>query len=275
MADEETISEAIVRRIDEGWDKEKADETRPYIGASMVGSTCDALLALTLRRYPENDTIPRVRRIFRDGHRIEYDVVKDLKRARLHVQERDPQTGRQHRFTSHGGHVRGHADGILYMEDEGSAPLLLEIKSMNKDLFNKLKKKGVKISHPKYFAQMTLMMGMGNLKKALLLAYCKDNSEYHAEEVDFDLFAYNYLIERIDRVFRGEERKISDREDSFACRFCFKRDACWGHKEPDRECHSCAHARPTTDGSWWCDKHDRHAGQLCDQWEKYTPKPKS
>lgn len=124
-----TFAHDIVSRIDGGYADETEGEARSYIGASVVGNDCNAYLQFSLRGFDNDPPDPRLKRIFRDGHRIEDAVVKDLRKAKLNVIENDPMTGKQHRREWLGGHVVCNADGLISDPAEGDA--VLEIKSMN------------------------------------------------------------------------------------------------------------------------------------------------
>ena len=72
-------AEDVVKAIDEGYKKESKEKARDYIGASGIGTQCDAYQAYSLRGFP-NDTIePKLKRIFKLGHILEDIVVKDIK----------------------------------------------------------------------------------------------------------------------------------------------------------------------------------------------------
>jgi len=176
----ELKARTVVLAIDEGYASRKREEkAREYIGASIVGNPCDALLAFNLRGFPNEEPDPKLQRIFSLGHIIEDLVVKDLKeRADVRVWEEDGLTGRQHTYEAYGGHVVAHADGHIQLDDvEDGDLMILEIKSMNAASFAKFKDKGVKFSHPHYFAQVQMMLGMSGFPRGFFIAYCKDNSE--------------------------------------------------------------------------------------------------
>jgi hypothetical protein len=256
--------------IDEAYRKEpRREKTRAYIGASGVGQTCTAAIAFSLRGYPDTTPDPRLKRIFRDGHRIESIVIGDMKKAGLHVMEVDPLTGEQWTYTAYGGHVIGHADGLLEINGES---WLVEIKSMNDSKFKDCMERRVKYSHPSYYAQVQFMMGLAKIRKCLFVAYNKNNSDYLSEVVDFDDFAFAALQTKVERVLKGNGQKISRDESDWRCRGCFKADACWRDAEPEQKImRTCGNARPTQGGEWKCAK---GCGQTCIDWTKYQPLPK-
>lgn len=269
-----SIAEKVIADIDAAYAADPPRSVRSYIGASLIGDKCDAALEFSLRGFPGSEPEPKLARIFRDGHRIENEVVRDLKKAGYRVLERDELTGRQFRYELAGGHVVCNTDGLIFLDPAADEVSLLEIKSMNQTLWNKFKKHGVKVSHPKYWDQMQMMMGMSGIRSCLFISYCKNDSQYHAEVVDFDEFEWSYLKARIVTVFEGEARKISDDPESFLCRFCFKKPSCWGGVIPDTRCSTCSEAAPTSDGGWWCGLHKKDCADPCGDWRPWQPKDK-
>ena len=266
-------AEQVVQAIDLGYDRDQKEKARRYIGASVIGTPCDAMLAYNLRGFPNEPPDARLQRIFNLGHILEDVVVKDLKeKADLRVWEVDALTGKQHTYEQWGGHIVCHTDGLV--EDENGDVRILEIKSMNDASFNKFKKSGVKVSHPRYFGQVQMMMGMGEMTETLFVAINKNNSEYHAEIVEFDDFEYAHITERIERALSGKVRKVSTDGTDWRCRGCFKRGVCWEDREVPKHCTTCAFSLPRPDGQWQCTKLDDEAREVCPEYEQYKPLPK-
>ena len=261
----------LIRRIDEGLSKAGRETPRSYIGASVIGNSCDAYLAMSLRGYPDEAVEPRLQRIFRDGHRIEDQVVRDLSKAGYHVQEVDPLTGKQWHYEELGGHVACNADGHI---DDGDEVALLEIKSMNANKFDEFKRFGVAISHPHYRDQVIMLMALSGIKDGVFVAYDKTTSEYWMEVIPYDEDRWNYLQVRIQSILDGARQRVAKEEVDWRCRGGFKRGVCCGHRDPLRVCKSCVHATPHNDGSWWCMKHDQRAEETCDDYDAFLPKPR-
>ena len=266
-----TEAKDIIRAIDDAYENGKKEKSRAYIGASIIGNSCDALIAFNLRGFPNEPPPPKLKRIFDLGHTLEDKVVKDLKKAKLSVWEVDGLTGKQHSYELWGGHIKAHMDGHIEINDEVH---VLEIKSMNDASFSKFQKDGVKISHPNYFAQVQMMMGMSGFRKAFFIAINKNTSEYHAQIVHFDDFEYAHIQERIERVVTGKAKKISTDSTDWRCRGCFKRGVCWGDRAVPVACETCQFSGPKPDGGWHCYKHDRTALEPCADYQRYEPLPR-
>lgn len=259
----------ITDLIEQAFAKPRDQKARQYIGASGIGQQCDASIAFSFRGYPDTPPDSRLARIFRDGHRIEYDVVKDMRKAGLHVMEKDPMTGKQWRFEGYGGLVMGNADGLLEIDGQ---TIGLEIKSMNDSKHKEFVRKGIKGSHPQYFDQMQFMMGLSGMTRFVIVAYNKNTSAYHHEYVDFDDFRFAFLTAKVERVLNNEAQKISEDESDWRCRGCFKRDACWHGAMPvEMTVRTCGNSYADNDGNMKCDVCD---GNTCTDWKLYKPKPR-
>ncbi len=259
----------IIELIDESYEQEPAQRARQYIGASIIGYDCDAAIAMNLRGYPNVAPDPQLKRIFAMGHTIEDMVVADLKRVRgLEIQETNPDTGRQWNYRACGGHVSCNTDGMAIWQGK---TLVLEIKSMNDASFNKFKSKTIRRSHPHYYAQVTMYMGMSGVRQSLFVGYNKNRSVYHAEIVDFDEFEWSAMRYRIKKILRGESKKIARDRSDWRCKGCFKRDVCWGKVTPEKACSSCVYAVADQRGGWYCTKHDLPAKKHCGHYLMYMP----
>lgn len=260
---------------------EARSETRRYVGASSIGSNCDAMLALSLRGFPSDMPDPQLLRIFSEGHDVEAKVVAALKAAGYSVSEIDPATGKQYAYISHGGHHRAHLDGLI-REPSLNETMTLEVKSMNRAMFDKFKKRGVKLSHPEYYAQVQdglfLARNMSEpFSKCFFIAYCKDNSQYHVEIVEYEGDAGRAMFEKADRIVIHSHtaQRIGKHENEYECKQCFKRASCWKPDVQDRQCWHCAHARAEVSGDgklWNCSINGGPATKVCTAFMLYRPK---
>jgi hypothetical protein len=264
------IADNIVALIDKGFVGLRAKQKpRRYIGGSNIGGPCDAALGYSLRGFPDDEPAPKTQRIFALGHKLEDLIIEDLKRSGITVLDRDPETDWQFAYQKYGGHIRGNVDGQIEVADGELA--LLEIKSMNAAKWRAFVKKGVAESHPQYVAQMQTYMGLGGFEKAALLGYNKDTSEYHCEVVEFDLIEFHALMARAERIMGGHAPRVTDNEDDWRCKFCFKRGACREGRLPDKDCATCLHSLAQDDGRWYCTAKQETAQELCDEYSVWEP----
>lgn len=219
----------------------------------------------------------KLQRIFDIGHVLEPLVIEDLKFAGYAISETDFTTGKQFRFSSHGGHFMGNADGVLFAEEE---PVILEIKTMNHKKWMEFKSKGVKKSHPMYMDQLQAMMGLSGYGQALIVGINKNDALIHAELVEFDEIFFAGLKAKVEMVIGGSCTRRHEEPDNWICRGCFKKTACW---EPESQpmavtCQTCRHSVPdilAKDKAWHCGLHNKTATAKCDDYDMFrvTPKP--
>jgi len=262
----------IQKRIDAAYNAEPMKEPRDYIGASIIGNKCPAYLALSLRGAPENRIDPRIKRVFQDGHRIETEVVKDLRKAGFKVYDVDPMTGKQWAYHLAGGHIAAHCDGHVEFDGEDC---ILEIKSVNQNGFDKLTTSGVGRVYPGYYDQCQMMMGMSGFKKTLFVARCKNDATYHSEIVEFDALHFEGLIHRAEVAMDHGVTRISKDPQKWPCISCFKSEACW-NGTTIKKCSMCAHAEPDPNNGWWtCSKFKmENVKKACDDFEPWRPREK-
>lgn len=262
----------ILAAIQKAYEDEAPRVPRRYIGASSIGNKCDAAVAFQMRGFPDDPPSPRLKRIFQLGHDLEDQAVKDLKRAGVHVMERDPLTGKQFAYSEFGGHVACHLDGLI---EQGDEVLLLEVKSMNDSSWTKFQKEGIKHSHPHYYAQCNLAMLLAGLRRTFFIAYNKNISEYHIEIFERDDFEVAYVKEKVERLLGGEATKVATDETDWRCRGCFKAGVCWHDKPVETHCAVCAHSVPHESGGWWCRKHEIVAEKPCASFKRWRPKDRT
>lgn len=260
----------------------KNEPTRRYIGASGIGSSCDAYLTLSLRGFPSDTPTPQLLRIFGDGNRVETLVVGALNASGHRVEEVDPSTGKQWSYSSHGGHHAANLDGYITLLGSDER-MTLEIKSMNRKMFESFQKKGVKLSHPHYYDQVVdglLLAQMSGVEvdKCFLIAYCKDNSQFHAEVVEFDQNKADEILNRVDALVAGKAiQRAGAYAGEFQCAGCDKRTSCWNPNVLERSCWHCEFADAMTDSDgkhWYCTIHKQPATETCTSFSLFKPKAK-
>lgn len=266
----------LTAAIDAAYAAAPEEPARQYIGASGVGSQCDAELMLSLRGFPNNPVPPRLRRIFNDGHRLEPVIVADLKLAGYDVRDR-ADDGKQFGATLYGGHVRCHCDGFLFHDGERAA--LLEIKTLGDAPFKAFVSRGIRISHPHYWLQVQMMLMMFRVERGVLLARNKNTAAYHHEWVMPDMIATAAMTARMhDIVIENKGRRVARSRSDHRCKSCFKHDACWQKTMAPVACSTCRHGRPSLasedDRAWLCSEGHTFGVPLkddCSHFKRYVP----
>jgi len=266
----EKYTNKIVEDIYEKWKKEGDSQTRrTYLGGSEIGKPCDRELWYSFRHCTENDFSGRLYRLFQRGHKEEETFVKDLRDIGCEVWEVD-EDGKQFEVSACGGHFKGHTDGVARIPGY-SKPHLLEFKTSNTKEFKKLEKEGVESSKPIHFAQMQIYMHLMNLERALYMVVCKETDELYTERVRYSKKVSEGILEKASRIIYGDlPPRISDRRDSWDCKFCPAKGLCHGSISPEPSvpikklsCRQCVHAEPTADGKWNCKFHKKLAEEPC------------
>jgi len=247
--------------------KGDAEESRGYLGASIIGHACERYLWYCFRQATKEDIGGRIYRLFNTGDIEEARIVEDLRMIGCTVHEVDPNTGQQFEISEFGGHFSGHTDGALVGLPEAPKTWhLLEAKSHNNKSFVALEKKGVKKSKPQHYSQMQAYMGKQGLKRALYFAVNKDTDELYCERVHFDQAHYDLLMEKARRIITQNQipPRLSDRPDYYQCGWCDAKEICHATSSEAEacatsgtSCRQCCFATPDIAGEgarWTCDK---------------------
>lgn len=239
-----------------------AAETRYQrrISGGQIGKACERSIWYQFRWAMPPETFDgRMLRLFETGHVEEARMVGWLRLAGIAVQDLDPATGEQFECTALDGHFVGKFDGIgTGFLEAPKTPHLLECKTHNAKSFAQLVKGGVAAAKPEHLAQMQVYMHMAGLTRAFYLAKCKDNDDLYSERVEYDAAHAMELMAKAQRVrdASAPPARISDDPASFLCRFCKAKDVCHAGQFALRNCRTCLHSTPVTDG-WHCARHNR------------------
>ena len=263
-----------------------SDPQRGYLGASIIGHSCERYLWYTYRACcsPSKDGLRpfdgRMYRLFNTGQREEARVINDLRNIGCTVEAFDDQ-GQQFAVDFLGGHFSGHLDGaVLGIPEAPKTWHVLEIKTHNLKSFTKLTKEGVKKAKPQHYAQMQVYMRGTGMKRALYFAVCKDNDEIYTERVEYNKEEAEALLDRAKRIITNTTPppRIADRPDYYECKWCDARDICWGCNKVlpilVKSCKQCCYATPITTFSdrapdqspnarWFCERNNESLGPGC------------
>ena len=188
-------------------DRNRRQVPRDYLGGSRIGEDCARKLVFEMAHTPKDpgrDFDGRILRIFAAGHQFEEMSIGWLRAAGFDLRDRGAD-GEQFGFSTAGGRLRGHADGVIVAgPDVGITwPALFEHKFLGAKSWSDLVKHGLRKSKPVYFAQVHLYMAYFNLEVALLTALNRDTLALHHEVVPFDPAAAQHFSDRAVQIIRA------------------------------------------------------------------------
>lgn len=257
---------AIAEAVDRAIEARHHETERTYLGASVIGDSCERRLWYHFRwAFPPETFSGRMLRLFRTGHEKEARLVADLRLAGMEVEDLDWETGRQFSAHAAGGHFRLHLDGLVRgVPGGGETVHSLECKTSNAKSFAELKTHGVAAAKPQHMAQMQVGMELYGTTRALYVALNKDNEELYTERVKHDPEQAARLVAKAERIITADKapERIRDDASAFPCRFCHQlKAACHGGETfARRNCRTCIHATPILNGEggeWRCEKWQR------------------
>lgn len=220
------------------------------MGGADTGDACQRRRWLKFRwaEGPFEEITKPLSRIFRDGHRIEDQIVEDLESIGITI------TDRQTEMSELFGHAISKIDGIATNVPEApKTPHLFEGKSYNIRRFNELKKKGVKKSDPKYYAQCQTYMKELGLTRTLFVAYSKNDGNYWVER----LYLENSFAMDLERRTRAVIMAPEMPEAGFnvgwhECGWCKFQAICRDGSHVKQNCRTCFYGDIHNDGIWRC-----------------------
>ena len=257
---------ATVAAIYDHYSKSRKDAHRPHLGGSQIGHACKRALWYQFRHMDRPDFDGRVLRLFETGDREEERLVANLRAVGVKVWDRDPETGRQIRFTAHDGHFALSLDGVGEGFKESSQPHTLEFKTMNDKNFRAMSAKGCKETKPVYWAQCQIGMHLAGLDRCAFIAVNKNTDDIYMERIKLDPAEALALLAKAGEVIWSDKppEKLSNDPAWWECKFCDYHAICHRGKPPEVNCRTCAHATPEKggDGLWSCAK-GREIGKPC------------
>jgi hypothetical protein len=246
------LSQQVRLDIDQ-WTKEALnDGPRSHLGASEIGHPCSRLLWYKFRWYFFEQFSGRMRRLFDRGKREEHVIYRWLRGigAALYTT--------QTKYSWHENHFGGSSDGVLELPEERYGKLgkmLLEIKTKGTGSgFNQLLIDGVQRTTPMHWHQMNVY-GVGEqVDKALYIVVNKNDDDLHTELVQLNPVVGQDNIHKALRVIQADvpPPKFSNIPSNMVCKYCPALDVCHLGKEPLHNCRSCASAKPSYKGTWYC-----------------------
>ena len=255
----------------------RIETPRRYLGASVLGDPDDRGLWLSFRGVFEPQFSGRILRLFRRGHLEEVTAAQDLIAAGCVVSH----TGADQLAVNLGGHLGGHADGIIEsgVPEAPKTRHLWECKTHSKKSFDDVVKNGVRKSKDQHWIQMQCYMHGLGLTRALYYAVCKDDDAIYTERVEYDKTAALAAIDRGYRITTADRMPEPHYLDPtyFAAKWsnfyavyfpASAQESDWRKLKRQRESHvpllarikcswkNCARTTVRADGTWWAEKYD-------------------
>ena len=236
-------------------DKRKNDH-RPHLGGSQIGNECSRALWYQFRHAWSPSFDGRMLRLFETGDREEDRIVSNLRGVGVTVWERDPETGKQVRFTECGGHFALSLDGVGLGFSESKKPHTLEFKTMSEKNFKAMKNLGCQKSKPVYWAQCQIGMYLAELDRCYFFCVNKNTDEIYGERIKLDKKEAKGLVDKANKIVFADTPpdRLSEDPSFWQCKWCSYWAVCHGCKIPEVSCRTCSHVTPEQDGSWSCAK---------------------
>ncbi len=240
------------------------EKRRPYLGMSSLGNECSRQLWYGFRWVQRITFKAQTLRYFEDGHRTEDMVAERIKAVPgIELTTHGPD-GRQLGWKDFGGHLRGHADGILTgLLQAPKTRHLWENKAVNDKKFKKLEK--LKAINEKvalsiwdftYYAQQVLYMDYEGLTRSWMTVTTPGGRHQIGVRTEEDPAEAIKLKAKAERIIFSDSPPniVSDSDKMPPCLFCDHKEICRGRQAADRNCRTCCHTTPERDGTWSCGK---------------------
>ena len=249
------------------------EKPRPYLGASSIGEACSRKLWYRFRWCKEVFDAATLKR-FRDGHITENTVIeqlrlnKSLKLTTNDIQEVEhgiflTTVGGQIKITDVDGHFAGHLDGEIEGLIEAPKTIhVFEAKAVGEKKFNEIKKYKLELGEklalrkysPVYYAQIVLYMFKRKRDRAFHVFATPGARDWVSIRTESDTPFAKSLIEKARRIVYANDAPEGVSRDPafFDCRYCGMFKVCHERKLPERNCRTCLHSSPTTEGKWTC-----------------------
>lgn len=251
------ISERIKADIDAYSVQTLTDDHRNHLGASLIGKECAREVWYIFRWVKFQVFDGRMLRLFDRGQKEEANFVHLLRAIGCQVWEVDPNTGKQFRIYGVNGHYGGGLDSGGILPYLPNMPILMEFKTHNTKSFTNLVNKGVILSKPQHFAQMSSYGKHYQFKYGLYVACNKNDDDIWPELVELDWKLADNLSDKAKRLIELQTPppRISDNRNYYACKYCHLFGICHDNEPVEINCRSCKSATPVENGEWFCSRY--------------------
>lgn len=163
----------------------------------------------------------------------------------------------QYRISAVFGHFGGSLDGQVMLPEKYGVPFgfLSEYKTKGTGRgFSELKEKGVKLTNPVHYAQMSMYGRAYGYKYAIYMSVNKNDDDLHVEVVELDWTLGEQLERKATDVITSQvpPQKIAETPAYTKCKFCHFSGICHNGDPVEKNCRSCTQAKPVDGGQWYC-----------------------
>lgn len=243
-----------------------ASDRRAYLGMSQIGEPCERKLWYSWRWVHEQEFTADALWRFEDGFRCEDVLAARLRMVPgINLMTVDPRTNEQFRFNDLGGHLSGHADGMI--QGLKQAPVVMhvwEAKATNEKKLGELTKAKIDLGEKAalakwdgiYYAQAVMYMAYADLTRHYLTASSPGARAIVSVRTDTNLDYARQLREKAERIINSPEPppKLNESPAWYQCKMCDAYQVCHGNGKPTVSCRTCVHSTPEKEGNarWSC-----------------------
>ncbi len=205
-----------------------------------------------LNYHPENDDYFLSDKFKTNG------LVKDvtgLERHEIEAAKRGLER-KQFRVSGVMGHYGGSCDGVVFTSWYPDIPMILECKTHNTKSFVHYVDKGLQISKPKHYDQMSCYGEKMGIQYGLYFPENKNDDDIQITAIKLDWDRAKQLEIKAQEIITANEPppRISDNPAFWECKFCAFINVCHHEAIPQKNCRSCKNSKTTKEATWTCNK---------------------
>lgn len=259
------LARQILADIDAYCEEKYNDGHRKHLGASLIGHECSRYLWNVFRWLKAERFTGRQLRLFQRGHLEEARFEEYLRGIGAEVVAFQPQAEgslenkgeQQYRISAVFGHFGGSLDGQVMLPEKYGVPFgfLSEYKTKGTGRgFSELKEKGVKLTNPVHYSQMSMYGRAYGYKYAIYMSVNKNDDDLHVEVVELDWTLGEQLERKATDVITSQvpPQKIAETPAYTKCKFCHFSGICHNGDPVEKNCRSCTQAKPVENAQWYC-----------------------
>ncbi len=248
------------------------DGHRNHLGASLIGRECKRFLWYVFRWCHKEQFDGRMQRLFNRGHREEARFIEWLEGigAKVWYEDRSKPPNEkgeypQYRISGALGHFGGSLDAVIVLPERYGIPepILGEFKTNGTGSgFDKLEKDGMAVAKAEHFAQTSVYGSKGvdstKFRYVLYMNINKNDDSIHVELVKLNHQLGEQMELKAEQIIFSPvpPPRLSDNITFRTCAYCAMKEICHKGAVVERNCRSCANAKPVENAQWFCTVHN-------------------